>query len=144
MFLNLRATSTQDNIPVKDLLISKLEPFPLVALALTFRSMLYSPGAREKIPPLAIILVRWHIPCQAPCCGYSCLGAYLMKKYKLKTHKGTAKRIKFTGSGLALREHAARTKYRRKKRGEIVRSLKRQTRVADGDVGNIRRLLPYG
>jgi large subunit ribosomal protein L35 len=67
-----------------------------------------------------------------------------VKKYKLKTHKGTAKRIKFTGSGLALREHAARTKYRRKKRGEIVRGLKRQTRVAAGDVGNVRRLLPYG
>jgi large subunit ribosomal protein L35 len=68
----------------------------------------------------------------------------VVKKYKLKTHKGTAKRIKFTASGLALREHAGRTKYRRKKRGEIVRGLKRQTRVAAGDVGNVRRLLPYG
>jgi|GEM_PF-158057 len=70
-------------------------------------------------------------------------GRKIVKKYKLKTHKGTAKRIKFTGAGLALREHAARTKYRRKKRGEIVRGLKRQTRVAAGDVGNVRRLLPY-
>jgi large subunit ribosomal protein L35 len=76
--------------------------------------------------------------CQAPRLGG------IVKKYKLKTHKGTAKRIKFTGSSLALREHAARTKYRRKKRGEVVRGLKRQTAVAKSDMGNIRRLLPYG
>ncbi len=67
-----------------------------------------------------------------------------MKKYKLKTHKGTAKRIKFTSTGLAMRQHAARTKYRRKKRGDFRRELDRQVPVAAGDAQKLRRLLPYG
>jgi len=67
-----------------------------------------------------------------------------VKKYKLKTHKGTAKRVKLTGTGLVMRQHAARTKYRRKKRGEIRRELDRQVVVAAGDAHKMRRLLPYG
>lgn len=67
-----------------------------------------------------------------------------MKKYKLKTHKGTAKRIKLTSTGLVLRQHASRTKYRRKKRGEIRRDLDSQVLVAAGDAHKMRRLLPYG
>lgn len=67
-----------------------------------------------------------------------------MKKYKLKTHKGTAKRIKLTSTGLVMRQHASRTKYRRKKRGEIRRELERQVLVAAGDARKMRRLLPYG
>ena len=67
-----------------------------------------------------------------------------MKKYKIKTHKGTAKRIKLTSTGLAMRQHASRTKYRRKKRGEIRRDLDSQVVVARGDAHKMRRLLPYG
>ena|SRR5690242_6672055 len=71
-------------------------------------------------------------------------GCGAVKKYKLKTHKGTAKRIKLTSTGLVMRQHASRTKYRRKKRGEIRRELERQVLVAAGEARKMRRLLPYG
>ena len=66
-----------------------------------------------------------------------------MKKYKMKTHKGTAKRIKITATGLLMRQQAAKTKYRRKKRGEILHSLHRQVAVAEGDARRVLRRLPY-
>lgn len=72
------------------------------------------------------------------------LGEQFVKKYKLKTHKGTVKRMKITATGLVMRQQAAKTKYRRKKRGEILHSLHRQVAVAAGDAKHVRRLLPYG
>lgn len=66
-----------------------------------------------------------------------------MKKYKLKTHKGTAKRIKITSTGMLMRQQAAKTKYRRKKRGEILHSLHRQVAVAAADTRRVLRRLPY-
>ena len=105
--------------------------------------MIYSFGARGRLRE-AESTSQEQVVATSTSDGRPPAGRNVVKKYKLKTHKGTAKRIKFTGSGLALRENAARTKYRRKKRGEIVRGLKRQTRVAAGDAGNVRRLLPYG
>ena len=105
---------------------------------LMFYDILSWRAGQRKHPGLKILAAPIYVMADDPA------GRIVVKKYKLKTHKGTAKRIKFTGTGVALRENAARTKYRRKKRGEIVRGLKRQTRVAAGDVGNVRRLLPYG
>ncbi|HEX8036100.1 MAG TPA: 50S ribosomal protein L35 [Ktedonobacterales bacterium] len=66
-----------------------------------------------------------------------------MKKYKLKTHKATAKRVSVTGSGKYLHLKAARTKYRRKKDPNRNRSLDKPTVMAQGDAHKMKRLLPY-
>lgn len=66
-----------------------------------------------------------------------------MKKYKLKTHKATAKRVSVTGSGKYLHLKSARTKYRRKKDANRNRSLNQPTVMAMGDVRKMKRLLPY-
>ena len=67
-----------------------------------------------------------------------------MKKYKLKTHKATAKRVKLTGGGKYLHMKAARTKYRTKKDANRNRSLDKPTVMAAGDAHKMKRLLPYG
>lgn len=67
-----------------------------------------------------------------------------MKKYKLKTHKATAKRVKITGGGKIMRMKAARTKYRIKKDPNRNRSLDKRSPVAAGDAHKMKRLLPYG
>jgi large subunit ribosomal protein L35 len=66
-----------------------------------------------------------------------------MKKYKLKTHKATAKRVKVTGSGKFMHMKAARTKYRIKKRPNRNRSLDKPSMMAAGDTRKMTRLLPY-
>ncbi len=67
-----------------------------------------------------------------------------MKKYKLKTHKATAKRVSMTGSGKYRHLPAARTKYHRKKDGERNRVLSRLEPMAAGDAKKMQALLPYG
>ena len=67
-----------------------------------------------------------------------------MKKYKLKTHKATAKRVRMTGGGKDRHLKAARTKYRRKKDPTRNRSLSQPTVLAHGDTLKMKRLLPYG
>lgn len=66
-----------------------------------------------------------------------------MKKYKLKTHKATAKRVRTTGSGTYLHLKSARTKYRRKKDPTRNRSLSQPTVMAAGDARKMKALLPY-
>ena len=67
-----------------------------------------------------------------------------MKKYKLKTHKATAKRVRATGSGVYVHLKSARTKYRRKKDPTRNRSLNQVTVMAEGDAHKMKKLLPYG
>ena len=67
-----------------------------------------------------------------------------MKKYKLKTHKATAKRVFATGSGKYMHLKSARTKYRRKKDPTRNRSLNQASVMAGGDALKMKRLLPYG
>lgn len=67
-----------------------------------------------------------------------------MKKYKLKTHKATAKRVHTTGSGKYMHLPSARTKYRRKKDANRNRSLNQEMVMATGDSHKMKRLLPYG
>lgn len=67
-----------------------------------------------------------------------------MKKYKLKTHKATAKRVHITGSGKYMHMKAARTKYRRRKDPTRNRSLSQLDVMATGDAHKMKRLLPYG
>ena len=66
-----------------------------------------------------------------------------MKKYKLKTHKATAKRVKITGSGKFMHQKSARTKYRIKKDANRNRSLDKPSMMAEGDAHKMKRLLPY-
>jgi len=67
-----------------------------------------------------------------------------MKKYKLKTHKATAKRVRATGGGKYMHLKAARTKYRRKKDPTRNRALSKPTVMATGDAHKMKVLLPYG
>ena len=67
-----------------------------------------------------------------------------MKKYKLKTHKATAKRVRMTGGGKFLHLKGARTKYRRKKDANRNRSLSKPSVMAKGDSLKMKKLLPYG
>jgi large subunit ribosomal protein L35 len=66
-----------------------------------------------------------------------------MKKYKLKTHKATAKRVKITGGGKFMHMKGARTKYHIKKDPNRNRSLDKLSVMAEGDAHKMRRLLPY-
>jgi large subunit ribosomal protein L35 len=60
---------------------------------------------------------------------------------KVKTHKGTAKRIKVTGTGKAIshsnfRNHITKAPKR-------TRKLRKANVVAESDMGRIKSLLPY-
>ena len=60
---------------------------------------------------------------------------------KQKTHKGTAKRIKTTGSGKLRRERANRRQLRGGKPSKRTRRLKGTTDVALADTKRVKRLL---
>lgn len=60
---------------------------------------------------------------------------------KQKTHKGTAKRIKVTGSGKLRREQAGRRHLLEGKPSKRTRRLKGTEPVAQSDVKRIKRLL---
>ncbi|MGO8946626.1 MAG: 50S ribosomal protein L35 [Ktedonobacterales bacterium] len=66
-----------------------------------------------------------------------------MKKYKLKTHKATAKRVYATGGARYMHLKSARTKYRRKKDANRNRSLSQPSLMAKGDSRKMKQLLPY-
>ena len=66
-----------------------------------------------------------------------------VKKIKLKTHRGAAKRFKRTKNGKFLRgnafsQHILTSKSRKRKRG-----LKGTTNVSKADTPRIARMLPY-
>jgi large subunit ribosomal protein L35 len=60
---------------------------------------------------------------------------------KNKTHSGTAKRVKLSGSGKLLRQRAGKRHLLEKKSSRITRRLSGLTEVASPDTGRIRRLL---
>jgi large subunit ribosomal protein L35 len=59
---------------------------------------------------------------------------------KNKTHKGTAKRIRVTGSGKLRREQAGRRHLLEKKTSRLTRRLEGTESVAKADVKRINRL----
>jgi large subunit ribosomal protein L35 len=66
------------------------------------------------------------------------------KKYKLKTHKATAKRLRVTGSGKIVRTRGPKSHLRRKKSPRTKRELDSMTEVtASGQKRRIRQLAPY-
>lgn len=66
-----------------------------------------------------------------------------MKKYKLKTHKGTAKRIRATATGKFVHFKMGRSKFRRRKTGNTKRSLDKTRPLSAGDTKKMSRLMPY-
>jgi large subunit ribosomal protein L35 len=67
-----------------------------------------------------------------------------MAKYKLKTHKGTQKRIGTTGSGKLTRGKGHQSHLRRKKPKDVKRLYGEQLPVSESDKDRLRKLLPYG
>ena len=66
------------------------------------------------------------------------------KKYKLKTHKGTQKRIGVTGSGKLTKGKGHQSHLRRKKPKSVKRQYADQQALSEADVKRVKRLLPYG
>jgi len=63
---------------------------------------------------------------------------------KLKTHKGTAKRVRLTASGKAKRGHSHARHILTKKSSKRKRNLDIDTLVSESDEIRITRMLPYG
>jgi large subunit ribosomal protein L35 len=66
------------------------------------------------------------------------------KKYKLKTHKATAKRFKITKTGKVLRTKGGKSHLRRKKSKRVKRQFGKMIEVTNpSDKRRIKRLAPY-
>ena len=63
---------------------------------------------------------------------------------KLKTHKGTAKRIRVTGTGKLMRMKGLRSHLRRNKAPRVKALFDEMLPVAKADRERIRKLIPYG
>jgi large subunit ribosomal protein L35 len=65
-------------------------------------------------------------------------------KLKLKTHKGAAKRFKFTATGKVIRGHAFARHILTSKPSKRKRKLAKTTTVSAADAPHVRAMLPYG
>ncbi len=63
---------------------------------------------------------------------------------KLKTHKGTAKRIGVTGTGKLMRMKGLRSHLRRNKSKRAKRLFDEMIPVAPACRAKVRKLIPYG
>lgn len=63
---------------------------------------------------------------------------------KMKTHRGTAKRVKVTATGKLKRMRAYKSHILTKKTQKRKRRLRKSTLISKGDASRISRLLPYG
>jgi large subunit ribosomal protein L35 len=62
---------------------------------------------------------------------------------KMKTHKGTQKRVKVTGTGRLMMNVHHRGHNKKKKRKEKLNSMRRMEEVDKTHTRRIKRLLPY-
>ncbi len=60
---------------------------------------------------------------------------------KMKTHNGTRKRVRVTGTGKLRRQMTGRRHRMEKKSSRVTRRLEGTTEVANVDVGRVKRLL---
>jgi large subunit ribosomal protein L35 len=67
-----------------------------------------------------------------------------VKKLKLKTHRGAAKRFKITSTGKILRMHSGKRHLLGTKRSNRMRRLKKLKLVHHADAKNVHMMLPYG
>ncbi len=66
------------------------------------------------------------------------------KKYRLKTHKATAKRFRKTGSGKILRTKGYQSHFRRRKSKRAKRQMSRMHEITSSKLrSNIKKLAPY-
>lgn len=66
------------------------------------------------------------------------------KKYKLKTHKSTAKRFKVTGSGKVMRTKGGQSHLRRRRSKRAKRQYGRMQEVKAASLRkSVKRLAPY-
>lgn len=66
------------------------------------------------------------------------------KKYKLKTHKSTAKRFRMTGSGKIVRTKGGQSHFRRRTSKRTKRQFSKMTAVkGKGFQKRVKRLAPY-
>ncbi len=66
------------------------------------------------------------------------------KKYKLKTHKSTAKRFKVTGTGKIRRTKGGKSHFRRRASKRVKRQFDRMLPVQEQAIAQrINRLAPY-
>ena len=66
-----------------------------------------------------------------------------MRKQKLKTHRGAAKRFKITATGKIIRSHSGKRHLMGAKASNRMRRLKKLTMVDASDAPKVRRMLPY-
>jgi len=66
-----------------------------------------------------------------------------MPKQKLKTHRGAAKRMSFTGTGKVKRMKAGKTHKLEVKTAKRKRFLRKATIATKQDAARARRMLPY-
>jgi large subunit ribosomal protein L35 len=66
-----------------------------------------------------------------------------VKKLKLKTHKGAAKRFKKTGTGKIVRASAFKRHILTSKTTKSKRQMRGSRQVADEDAPKLRLMLPY-
>lgn len=63
---------------------------------------------------------------------------------KIKTHKSTSKRFKYTGSGKLMRTKIGKSHLRRKKAKRVKRQFDRMLEVtSSGDRKRVQKLMPY-
>lgn len=63
-------------------------------------------------------------------------------KIKMKTHRGSAKRFKRTGSGKLKRFQSGKTHMTGKHSAKTIRSLRKSSIVSDADMKRIDKMLP--
>jgi large subunit ribosomal protein L35 len=63
---------------------------------------------------------------------------------KIKTHKATAKRFKYTGSGKLMKAHIGKSHFRRKKSKRVKRMYDEMFEVTDkATIKRVNKLAPY-
>jgi len=66
-----------------------------------------------------------------------------VKKIKLKTHRGAAKRFKVTATGKVMRMHSGKRHLLGTKSPNRMRRLKKMALVDPSDAAKVHRMLPY-
>lgn len=67
----------------------------------------------------------------------------MAKKYKLKTHKSTAKRFKVTGTGKVMRTKGGKSHLRRRTPARTKAKFSRMIEVSKSEVKRVTTLAPY-
>lgn len=62
---------------------------------------------------------------------------------KIKTHKATARRMQYSGSGKLMRTRQGKSHLRRNRSARAARDYDEMFQVAKVDVPRLRRLMPY-